>query len=72
MIDLGPRRHRSLATKFFLFTAALMVWVVAVVVAYDVANGSLSIGKSLLLFGVVLGIAGALSWITMRLLVKPL
>jgi signal transduction histidine kinase/DNA-binding response OmpR family regulator len=72
MIDLGPSRRRSLATKFFLFTAALMVWVVAVVVAYDVANGSLSIGKSLLLFGVVLGIAGALSWITMRLLVKPL
>ena len=72
MIDLGPSRHRSLSTKFFLFTAALMVWVVAVVVAYDIANGSLSIGKSVLLFGVVLGIAGALSWITMRLLVKPL
>jgi hypothetical protein len=43
-----PARHRSLATKFFLFTAALLLWVVLVVVAYDVVSGSVSIGKSLL------------------------
>ncbi|HEU0123677.1 MAG TPA: ATP-binding protein [Bryobacteraceae bacterium] len=67
-----PARHRSLATKFFLFTAALLVWVVLVVVAYDVASGNVSIGKSVLLFCVVLLIAAALSWITMRLLVRPL
>jgi len=67
-----PARHRSLATKFFLFTAVLLVWVVLVVVAYDVAAGNVSIGKSLLLFGVILAIAGALSWVTMRLLVRPL
>jgi methyl-accepting chemotaxis protein len=67
-----PARHRSLATKFFLFTAALLVWVVLVVVAYDVAYGNVSIGKSLLLFGVVLLIAGVLAWITMNLLVRPL
>ena len=72
MLNLDPARHRSLATKFFLFTAALLVWVVAVMVAYDLAHGNVSIGKSALLFGVVLLIAGALAWVTLRLLVRPL
>jgi signal transduction histidine kinase/DNA-binding NarL/FixJ family response regulator len=72
MLTLEPKRHRSLATKFFLFTAALLVWVVLVVVAYDVAHGNVSVGKSALLFGVVLLIAGVLAWVTMRLLVRPL
>jgi signal transduction histidine kinase/CheY-like chemotaxis protein len=72
MPNQEPARHRSLATKFFLFTAVLLLWVVLVVVAYDVAYGNVSIGKSLLLFGVVLLIAGVLAWITMRLLVRPL
>lgn len=67
-----PARHRSLASKFFLFTAALLLWVVLVVVAYDVASGNVSIGKSLLLFAVVLLIAAGLAWITMRILVRPL
>ena len=67
-----PARHRSLATKFFLFTAALLLWVVLVVVAYDVVSGNVSIGKSLLLFAVVLLIAAGLAWITMRILVRPL
>jgi signal transduction histidine kinase/CheY-like chemotaxis protein len=72
MLNLEPARHRSLATKFFLFTAALLIWVVAVMVAYDIAHGNVSIGKSVVLFGVVLLIAGALAWVTMRLLVRPL
>ena len=72
MVKLEPKPHRSLATKFFLFTAALLVWVVLVMVAYDVATGNVSIGKSLLLFAVVLLIAGVLAWVTIRLLVRPL
>lgn len=72
MLHLEPARHRSLATKFFLFTAALLIWVVLVMVAYDVAYGNVSIGKSLLLCAVVLLIAGVLAWVTMRLLVRPL
>jgi signal transduction histidine kinase/DNA-binding response OmpR family regulator len=72
MLKLEPARHRSLATKFFVFTAALLIWVVLVTVAYDVANGNVSVGKSLLLFGVVLLIAGGLAWVTTRLLVRPL
>ena len=69
---LEPARHRSLASKFFLFTAALLAWVVLVVVGYDVASGNVSIGKSILLFGIVLLIAAALAWVTMRILVRPL
>ncbi|MFN0103569.1 MAG: ATP-binding protein [Bryobacteraceae bacterium] len=72
MLNLEPARHRSLATKFFLFTAALLLWVVLVVVAYDVASGNVSVRKSLVLFAVVLLIAGGLAWITIRLLVRPL
>jgi len=72
MLTLGPARHRSLATKFFLFTAALLIWVVLVMFAYDVAYGNVSIGKSVLLIGVVLLIAGVLAWVTMRILGKPM
>lgn len=67
-----PAKHRSLALKFFLFTAALMVWVVLVVVAYDAAMGQLNIGKSVVLFGVTVVVAGVLAWITIRILVRPL
>jgi len=72
MPKLEPARHRSLATKFFLFTAALLVWVVFVMVAYDVTQGNVSIRKSLLLVALVLLVAGMLAWVTMRLLVRPL
>ena len=47
MLNLEPARHRSLATKFFLFTAALLAWVVLVVVGYDVAADNASkIGRA--------------------------
>jgi len=72
MLTLGPARHRSLATKFFVFTAALLIWVVLVMFAYDFVTGNVSIGKSVFLVGLVLGVAGVLAWVTMRLLVKPL
>lgn len=72
MLTSIPTRHRSLATKFFVFTATLLVWVVLVVAAYDMAHGNLSLGKSAVLLCLVITIAGILSWVTMRLLVKPL
>ncbi len=49
-----------------------MAWVVLVVVALDHIHGTLSLGKSAILLGVVLVIAAALALITMRLLVKPI
>ncbi|MFN9266246.1 MAG: response regulator [Acidobacteriota bacterium] len=67
-----PAQHRSLATKFFLFTAGMMGWLVAVTVAYDHINGTLSLGKSAILLGVALVIATLLVQVTVRLLVKPI
>ncbi|MCA2970694.1 MAG: response regulator [Acidobacteriaceae bacterium] len=67
-----PAKHRSLATKFFLFTAGMMGWLVAVMVAYDHINGTLSLGKSALLLGMALVIATLLVQVTVRLLVKPI
>jgi signal transduction histidine kinase/CheY-like chemotaxis protein len=67
-----PARHRSLASKFFLFTAGLLGWVVLVVVGFDVAHGSLHVGKSVLLFCIVMVIAATLARVTIRILVRPL
>jgi signal transduction histidine kinase/DNA-binding response OmpR family regulator len=65
-------KYRSLGTKFFLFTAGMMAWLVLVVVAYDHINGTLSLGKSAILLGVALVIATLVVQVTMRLLVKPI
>jgi signal transduction histidine kinase/DNA-binding response OmpR family regulator len=67
-----PAKYRSLGTKFFLFTAGMMAWLVLVVVAYDQINGTLSLGKSAILLGVALVIATLVVQVTMRLLVKPI
>lgn len=67
-----PAKYRSLGTKFFLFTAGMMAWLVAVVVAYDHINGTLSLGKSAILLGVALVIATLVVQVTMRLLVRPI
>lgn len=67
-----PPRFRSLASKFFLLTAALVFWVVAVVLAYDLKQDSFDVSKGILLFVVVLLVAGATSRMTIRLLGRPL
>jgi signal transduction histidine kinase/CheY-like chemotaxis protein len=61
-----------LASKFFLLTAALVFWVVAVVLAYDLRQDAFDIRKGVLLFVVVLLVAGATSRMTIRLLARPL
>ena len=67
-----PPGFRSLASKFFLFTAALVFWVVAVILAYDLRQDAFDIRKGVLLFVVVLLVAGATSRMTIRLLARPL
>jgi signal transduction histidine kinase/ActR/RegA family two-component response regulator len=68
----SPRRFRTLASKFFLLTAALVFWVVAVVLAYDLRQDTFDVRKGVLLFVVVLLVAGAISRVTIRLLAQPL
>jgi signal transduction histidine kinase len=76
----GERRRRlaaqtrftSIATKFSVFTAALVFWVVAVVLAYDYSRENFSAGKAILLMLVLFLVAAAISRFTIRLLVRPL
>ena len=63
---------RSLASKFFMFTAALVFWVVAVIIAYDLRQDTFDMSKGVLLFVVVLLVAGAISRMTIRVLARPL
>ncbi len=67
-----PRRFRSLAAKFSVFTALLVFWVSLVTVGYDLRAGQLNVGKALLLCGTVLLVSGAISRFTHRVLVRPL
>lgn len=65
-------RFRSLATKFSIFTATLVFWVVATLLAYNLRQDNFDVSKGLLVFIVVLLVAGAISRFTIRLLIRPL
>jgi signal transduction histidine kinase/ActR/RegA family two-component response regulator len=67
-----PLKLRSLASKFFLLTAALVLWVVGVVLAYDLRQDTFDVRKGILLFLIVLLVAGAIARMTTRLLARPL
>src|SRR5688572_15363220 len=68
----SSQRFRSLASKFFVLTAALVFWVVAVILAYDLRQDTFDVSKGVLLFLIVLLVAGAISRVTIRLLARPL
>src|SRR6267154_1230144 len=63
---------RSLASKFSIFTAILVFWVVAMILAYDLRQDTFDTGKGLLLFVIVILVSGAISRFTIRLLARPL
>jgi hypothetical protein len=63
------RPIRSIATKFSLFAVALVLWVVGVVLAYDIALEPL---KLLILLSILILVVGATAKFTSRLLVRPL
>jgi signal transduction histidine kinase/ActR/RegA family two-component response regulator len=67
-----PKRFRSLATKFSIFTAVLVFWVVATILAYDLRQDAFDPTKGLLLFLVVVLVAATIARFTMRLLARPL
>jgi signal transduction histidine kinase len=67
-----PAPLRSLASKFSLFSAALVFWVVGTTIAYDVRQNTLDGAKGALLLLVVLLVAAAISRFTIRLLTRPL
>ena len=65
-------RYRSLASKFSIFTGSLVFWVVAVTLSYDLRQDNVNISKGVLLFVVVVLVAGAIARMTIRLLARPL
>ncbi len=67
-----PGRLRSLASKFSFFSATLVFWVVATMLAYDLQQDSFGAGKALLMLSVVVLVSAAISRFTTRLLARPL
>jgi signal transduction histidine kinase/ActR/RegA family two-component response regulator len=61
-----------LATKFTIFTATLVFWVVATILAYDLRQDTFDGRKGLLLCIVLVLVAGAIGRFTTRLLARPL
>jgi signal transduction histidine kinase len=73
--EAGPVRPsplRSLASKFSLFTATLVFWVVGTVFAYDLRQNRFDVVRGVLLCLVVMLVAAAISRFTIRLLARPL
>ncbi len=70
--DTRPGVLRSLASKFSIFTATLVFWVVVTLLAYNLRQDNFNIGKGLLLCVVVMLVSGTISRFTIRLLARPL
>ncbi|MGH9591916.1 MAG: ATP-binding protein, partial [Bryobacteraceae bacterium] len=69
---LGLRKLHSLASKFSVFTAVVLLWVVATNIWLDVHRHAFDWTKAVVLCGIVLVIAAAISRFTIRVLARPL
>ncbi|MBZ5611598.1 MAG: response regulator [Acidobacteriia bacterium] len=67
-----PGPLRSLASKFSFFSATLVFWVVATMLAYDLRQDSFGGGKAFLMLAIVVLVSAAISRFTTRLLGRPL
>ena len=67
-----PPRIRSLATKFTVFTALLVAWVVVTILGFDVRYGNFEPSKGVILWLIVVVVAAAIARFTLRQLVRPL
>jgi signal transduction histidine kinase/CheY-like chemotaxis protein len=67
-----PPKFRSLASKFSIFTGVLLLWVVAVTILWDVWQHHFNWAKGVVLCGLVVALAFALSRFTMGILARPL
>ncbi len=66
------RKLRSLSSKYSVFTSILLLWVVATSLWWDIHLHTFNWTKGLVLCGIVLGVAAAISQFTNRLLARPL
>jgi signal transduction histidine kinase len=67
-----PRNYRSLSSKFSIFTGVLVLWVVVVILCWDIRQHTFDLAKGLVSCVIVVIIAFAISRFTMRLLARPL
>ena len=63
---------RSLSSKYSAFTSILLLWVVATSLWWDIHLHTFDWTKGIVLCGIVLGVAAAISRFTNRLLARPL
>ncbi|HEV2202384.1 MAG TPA: ATP-binding protein [Bryobacteraceae bacterium] len=64
--------HRTLASRFSIFTSLLLVWVVATALLWDLIFHTFSIWEGIVLVMVVPAVALAISWFTIKVLTRPL
>ncbi|MCC6390826.1 MAG: hypothetical protein IT167_09490, partial [Bryobacterales bacterium] len=69
---MRPAGFRSLSTKFFVFTASLLFWVVFTFLAFDLRQGNVDWVKWALGSVLVVAAAAGLSRFTIKLLARPL
>ncbi|MEI9815253.1 MAG: ATP-binding protein [Acidobacteriota bacterium] len=67
-----PKRRRSLSSRFSLFTSILLLWVVAIVLAWDLIRHTLDWREFVLLAVAVGGVATVVSRFSIRMLSRPL
>ncbi|SRR5579884_1092881 len=67
-----PRKFRSLASKFSIFTGVLLSWVVLIDMGLDIRQDTFTWPKGLVLCGLVACIAILISRFTIRVLARPL
>ncbi len=72
MDDPRLQNYRSLSSKFSIFTGVLVLWIVVVILCWDLRQHTFDLTKGIVLCGIVIVVAGALSRFTMRLLARPL
>jgi signal transduction histidine kinase/DNA-binding response OmpR family regulator len=67
-----PENHRSLSSKFSIFTALLVFWVVLTVLLYDILLGTFHPAKAVVLGVIVLLVGASIARFTIRLIARPL
>src|SRR5271169_4118362 len=67
-----PHHFRSLSSKFSIFSGVLVLWVVMMILCWDIRQHTFDVTKGVVLCGIVLVVAGVISRFTMRLLARPL
>ena len=72
MDDRKPANFQSLSSKFSRFNAALMLWLLLLIVLWDIRHHAFDWTKAILFVGVGVFVGGLISRFTIRVLARPL